>query len=192
MTYLNPQKLPALLILICGLSVAIYAQGNSAPKDPATDTPKKTETTVQPCPEQAELRKVSSEVQRLKRRVAELEKDRLATTLQEQLEKEQQRGEQLQLHLLEISEKEEPLQARLDQITQQLRPENIDRALAGYGSVRPEEAREELRKRLGNERLRVLAQLELHRQDRMRTQASLATTDAAIQRLKQKLLEALR
>ncbi len=192
MRHLNPERLLTLAIFICSIGVSVSAQGNSAPKDPTTEPTKKSETPVQPCPEQAELRKVSSEVQRLKRRVAELEKDRLATTLQEQLEKEQQRGEQLQLHLLEISEKEEPLQARLDQITQQLRPENIDRALAGYGSVKPEEAREELRRRLGNERLRVLAQLELHRQDRIRTQASLATTDAAIQRLKQKLSEALR
>jgi hypothetical protein len=147
---------------------------------------------VQACPEKAELRRVTGEVQRLNRRVAELEKDRLATTIQEQLEKEQQRGEQLQLHLIEISEKEEPLQARLDQITLQLRPENIDRQLAGFGSLRPEEAREELRKRLNNERVRIQVQLDLHRQDRMRTQSSLATTDAAIQRLKQKLLEALR
>lgn len=192
MRHLNPRRLLVLSMFICSISASVLAQGNAAPKDPASEPPKKSEPPTQPCPEQAELRKVSAEVQRLKRRVAELEKDRLATTIQEQLEKEQQRGEQLQLHLLEISEKEEPLQARLDQITAQLRPENIDRALAGYGSVRPEEAREELRKRLGNERLRVLAQLELHRQDRIRTQASLATTDAAIQRLKQKLLEALR
>ena len=185
------RNLLAFGFMIFGLGAHTFAQ-NSAPRDPAPDTPKKIETPVQPCPEQAELRKVSAEVQRLKRRVAELEKDRLATTIQEQLEKEQQRGEQLQLHLIEIAEKEEPLQARLDQITQQLRPENIDRALAGYGALKPEDAREEFRKRLYNERIRVQAQLELHRQDKMRTQASIATTDAAIQRLKQKLLEALR
>ena len=192
MTYPNPLRLLTLTIFLCGLSATAFAQGNAAPKDPATEPPKKTEAPVQPCPEQAELRKVSGEIQRLKRRVAELEKDRLATTLQEQLEKEQQRGEQLQLHLIDIGEKEEPLQAKLDQISQQLRPENIDRALAGYGSLRPEEAREEFRKRLNNERLRVQTQLDLFRQDRMRTQGSLATTDAAILRLKQKLLEALR
>jgi len=64
--------------------------------------------------------------------------------------------------------------------------------LAGVGSVHPEDTREDYRKRLTAEKFRLQAQLELLRQDRIRTQSSLATTDAAIQRLKQKLAEALR
>jgi len=150
---------------------------------------------AQDCPEAEQLRKnvqqLTAQVQRLKTRVAELEQDRLATTIQEQLEKEEQRGEGLQLHLIEIAEKEAPLQSRVDQINQQLRPEALERILAGVGSVHPEDTREEVRKRLTAEKLRLQYQLELFRQDRVRTQASLATTDAAIQRLKQKLTEAL-
>ena len=57
--------------------------------------------------------------------------------------------------------------------------------MAGVGSVHPEDAREEVRKRLANEKVRIQSQLDLFRQDRVRTQASLATTDAAILRLKQ-------
>ena len=148
------------------------------------------------CPEAEQLRKnvqqLTAEVQRLKRKVTELEKDRLASTIQEQLEKEEQRGEGLQLHLIEIVEKELPLQTRLDQVNSQLRPENLDKALLGVGSVHPEYAREDLRKQLAAERQRLMYQLELFRQDRIRTQASLATTDAAILRLKMKLTEALR
>ncbi|HEV8370627.1 MAG TPA: hypothetical protein VGQ39_21945 [Pyrinomonadaceae bacterium] len=165
-------------------------------KDPLHESAKKTVNTPPPCPESEQLRKnvqqLGGEVQRLKRRVAELEKDRLATTIQEQLEKEEQRGETLQLHLLEIAEKEAPLQARMDQINQQLRPEAIERTMAGVGSVHPEDAREEVRKRLASEKVRLQSQLDLLRQDRVRTQAMLVTTDAAIQRLKQKLAEALR
>ena len=148
------------------------------------------------CPEADQLRKnvqqLTTEVQRLRSRVAQLEKDRLATTIQEQLEKEEQRGESLQLHLLEIADKEAPLQARLDQVNQQLRPEALEQLMAGVGSVHPEDTREEVRKRLVNEKARIQAQLDLFRQDRVRTQASLATTDAAILRLKQKLADALR
>jgi hypothetical protein len=147
------------------------------------------------CPEADSLRKnvqqLKGEVQRLNTKVARLEKDRLATSLQEQLEHEQEIGERLQLHLIEISEKEAPLLARMDQIIQLLRPEAMERVLAGVGSVHPEDVRDETRKTLTSERFRIQSQLELFRQDRMRTQASLATTDAAIQRLKQKLLEAL-
>jgi hypothetical protein len=155
-----------------------------------------TEKPAADCPESEPLRKnvqqLKGEVQLLKRRVADLEKDRLATTIQDQLEKEQQRGEALQLHLQGIAEKEDPLQARLDQINQQLRPESIERIMAGVGSLHPEDAREEVKKRLQTERIRIQSQLDLLRQDRIRTQSSLATTDAAILRLKQKLLEALR
>jgi chromosome segregation ATPase len=171
--------------------------GQQASKNSPPSASEQTQTgSTQNCPEADQLRKnvqqLNGEIQRLKRRVAELEKDRLATTIQEQLEKEEQRGEALQLHLFEISEKEAPLQARIEQINQQLRPETLERTMAGVGSVHPEDARDEVRRRLTNEKQRLQAQLDLLRQDRVRTQASLATTDAAIQRLKQKLAEALR
>ena len=138
------------------------------------------------------LQRLNQEMSRLRKRLAELEKDRQINTIQDMLTKEEQRGESLQLHLIEITEKEVPLQARMDQLTQQLRPERIESAMSGVGSVHPEEAREELRRRLVNERYRIQSQLEQLRQDRIRTQASLATADAAIQRLKIKLTEALK
>lgn len=166
-------------------------------QQPIADVDKKaTDSTTSPCPDNEVLRKSVQDlnvvVRGLRRRVAELEKDRLATTLQEQLEREEQRGETLQLHLYEISEKEQPLLARMEQINMQLRPEAMERTLAGVGSVHPEDVRDEVRKKLMSERVRIQMQLELLRQDRARTQASLATTDAAIARLKQKLAEALR
>jgi chromosome segregation ATPase len=184
------------LAFLAGFAI-LQVVGQQASKNPPPSASEQTQTgSTQNCPEADQLRKnvqqLNGEIQRLKRRVAELEKDRLATTIQEQLEKEEQRGEALQLHLFEISEKEAPLQARIEQINQQLRPETLERTMAGVGSVHPEDARDEVRRRLTNEKQRLQAQLDLLRQDRVRTQASLATTDAAIQRLKQKLAEALR
>lgn len=184
-----------LFILLVVLAIA-NGQATQPQASVQETNPKKSNDSVPVCPENEQLRKnvqkLTGEVQRLKKRVAELEKDRLAATLQEQLEKEEQRGEALQLHLIEIAEKEEPLNSRMDQINQLLRPETMDRSLAGIGSVHPEDLRDDVKKRLISERARLQMQLELLRQDRMRTQASLATTDAAIQRIKQKLLEALR
>ena len=180
-----------ILLLAFGLNVVAQQTTKNSPSNQQAAN-----ANTQDCPEAEQLRKnvqqLTAEVQRLKTRVADLEKDRLATTIQEQLEKEEQRGEALQLHLLEIAEKEAPLQSRMDQINQQLRPEALERTLAGVGSVHPEDTREEVRKRLTGEKLRLQYQLELFRQDRLRTQASLATTDVAIQRLKQRLAEALR
>jgi hypothetical protein len=130
------------------------------------------------------LQRLNQEMPRLRRRLAELEKDRQVNTIQDLLTKEEQRGEGLQLHLIEIAEKEEPLQARMDQLNQNMKPERIENIMSGVGSVHPEEAREELRRRIITERSRVQMQLELLRQDKMRTLASLRTTDEAIQRLK--------
>lgn len=199
----SPPRFLRLMILVASLAGVLliscprtFAQRMA--KD-ATEPAARKSTVDSPasdCPEAAVLRKnvaqLSAEVQRLTRKVTDLEKELLPFSLQEQLENEEQRGERLQLHLIEIGEKESPLLARMDQINQQVRPETIERAMAGVGSVHPEDAREEVRKRLANEKIRIQSQLDLLRQDRIRTQASLATTDAAILRLKQKLAEALR
>jgi len=191
-----------LLILpatLAAVTLAIVGQQPTTPNasNASTQTTtKKSGTPSANCPGIDDLRKnvaqLSGENQRLKKRVADLERERLVTTIQDQLEKEEQRGEALQRHLFEISEKEGPLSTRMDQIAQQLSPEAIDRSLAGVGSLHPEDAREDIRRRLTNEKTRTQTQLDLLKQDQRRTQASLATTDAAIQRLKQKLLETQR
>lgn len=193
MATLRSYVLCMLVQLALSLSLAINASKQQPTQTPAE---KPAPDSASTCPDAEPLRKniskLSAEVQRLKKRVADLEKERLATSIQEQLEKEEKRGEALQLHLLEIAQKEDPVQTRLDQINQQLKPEVIERTMAGVGSVHPEELRNEVLSRLNGERNRLLAQLELLRQDRTRTRSSLATTDAAIQRLRSKLAEALR
>jgi hypothetical protein len=178
------------------LAAVVAVSSSLAVAQPATTTATRPPDDPKACPESEQLKKnvqqLTAEVQRLKTKVIALEKERTANSIQEQLEREEQRGEQLQLRLIQIAEKEAPLLSQLDQLNQQLRPENIERALVGIGSVHPEDMKEDLRRRLQGERQRVLYQLELFRQDRARTQASLATTDAAIARLKMKLAEALR
>jgi hypothetical protein len=134
---------------------------------------------------------LTAEVEPLRKKVAELDKYRQVDYLRDLLVKEEQRAEALQAQLLDISEKEEPLQTRIDQLDEQLRPENIDQALAGVGSMRPEEAKEALRRRLSNEKRRQQTQLDLLHQNRTRLQASLAGADASIQRLRLRLSEAM-
>lgn len=180
----------------CSNQMSVYGFSVN-PQEPAKKTvPASAEQASKDCPEAEELQKnvqqLTFEVRRLNKRVADLEKDRLIDTLHEQLTREEKRGEQLQLHLINIAEKDAVFQIRMDQINQQLQPEKIESALAGVGSVHPEETREELRRRLINEKLRLQSQIDLQRQDRIRTLSSLATTDAAIRRLRQKLAEAER
>jgi hypothetical protein len=83
------------------------------------------------------------------------------------------RVDQLKSQLLELQGKEEELKARAAQLEEALKPENIERSLAGVGSTRPEELRETRRRQLTRERDGVLAQLRILETSRTRLEASL-------------------
>src|SRR6266576_2967000 len=72
-----------------------------------------------------------------------------------------QGAEDLRAKLLEVKDKESELQSRTRQLDEDLKPENIERSLAGIGSTKPEELREMRRRELSIERDRVQAQLKL-------------------------------
>lgn len=159
-------------------------------QEPPTEPQKPSVAPAADAHQLAELRKtikqLNEEVDRLRIKVAELEKDRAAETAHDRLTKEEQRAEALQAQLLGIAEKETPLQARLDQLTEQLRPENIAN-LPVAGSLHPDEVREATRRSLSNEKHRVQSQLDLLHQSRARLQTSLATADTALLRLRSRL-----
>lgn len=67
----------------------------------------------------------------------------------------------LRAQLLDVQAKESELQARAQQLDEDLKPGNIERSLAGIGSTKPEELREMRRRQLTIERERVQAQLRL-------------------------------
>jgi hypothetical protein len=136
------------------------------------------------------IRRLTAEVEKLANRVSDLEKERLFDVTRVLLVGEEQRAEALQTRLRENLERQFALQARMEQVDNQLRPENIERLFVGVGMVRPEEARDTVRRRLGLEKQGLLAQLELVRQERNRFQSALATADMVIQRLRLRLSEA--
>lgn len=146
--------------------------------------------TVELEPLRKSVRKLTSDVEVLRKRVTDLEKDRLFDVTRVLLLREEQRAEALQAKIRETMEKQTVLQTRLEQLDQQMRPENIERMFTGMGSVRPDADREMARRRIVTERVGVMAQIDLIRQERARFQASLATADIAIQRLRLRLSEA--
>jgi hypothetical protein len=83
----------------------------------------------------------------------------------------------IKLQLLEVQAKQDELKARADQLEEALKPENIERSLAGVGSTRPEELREARRKQLSIERDGVLAQLRILETSRTRLESSLAQAE---------------
>jgi uncharacterized protein YlxW (UPF0749 family) len=86
-------------------------------------------------------------------------------------------ADNLRAHLLDLQGKEEPLRARLAELDESIKPENIERSLAGVGSTRPEELRESRRRQLTIARDGVQAQLQTLETERQRLEAALANAE---------------
>jgi chromosome segregation ATPase len=138
------------------------------------------------------VRQLGAEVSRLKAENAKLEKYRQVDYLRELLLKEEQRVETLQKELADIGARETSLQNRLDEIEAQLRPDQIEQARAGVGSMRPEEDREAMKQRLTNEKRRIQTQLDQFQQNRVRIQTSISSAEASTITLRQRLKDAVR
>ena len=156
------------------------APAQAAPKNDDIDQLRKT------------VRQLGAEVSRLKAENAKLEKYRQVDYLREQLLKEEHRVETLQKELGDIGARETSLQNRLDEIELQLRPDQIEQARAGVGSMRPEEDREAMKQRLTNEKRRIQTQLDQLQQNRVRIQSSISSAEASIITLRQRLKDAVR
>ena len=89
-----------------------------------------------------------------------------------------ERADNLRLQLLEVQTKEAALQERVRQLEEDLKPENIERSLAGIGSTRPEELREHRRRQLQIERDSQFTQLEHLAKTRASLESALAIAEA--------------
>jgi chromosome segregation ATPase len=90
--------------------------------------------------------------------------------------------ETLRSQLSDAQKRDEQLQARLKQIEEDMKPENIEKAFALNGSTRPEELREQRRRQLEGERTNVRAQLDQLAQSRARLETAIATAEATAYR----------
>lgn len=86
--------------------------------------------------------------------------------------------EKLKAQLLEVQGKEDVLRSRLEQLDESIKPENIERSLAGIGSTKPEQLREYRRRQLAIERDGVLAQLKTLETSRQRLESAIANAEA--------------
>ncbi len=85
----------------------------------------------------------------------------------------------LKQQLLDLESKETQLRMRLEELDEQLKPGSIERELAGFGSVHPEELREQRRKLLTIERNGLQKQLDLLEEERARIEEAIAAAGAA-------------
>jgi DNA repair exonuclease SbcCD ATPase subunit len=90
----------------------------------------------------------------------------------------QEKAASLRSQLSEVEAKQAELQTRLQQLEENLKSENIERSLAGVGSTRPEDLREQRRRQLEIERNGVKAQLDILARSHSRLETAIAQADA--------------
>jgi phage shock protein A len=105
----------------------------------------------------------------------------------ERLTRAEQRAEQLRGQLMDIQTKIADFESKLEQIDWALRPENIEASTAGYGSTRPEAARDARKKQLEGEKSRVTVQLKLAETSKSRLEVAVANADSEVDLLRAKL-----
>ncbi|HVG30361.1 MAG TPA: hypothetical protein VM864_11715 [Pyrinomonadaceae bacterium] len=172
---------------------------SSAEDQPQEDARQPSRRTTPPRPADArdaesrrEVDQLSTQLKQLNKKVDQMEQQRRTDLIQERLTRAEQRVEALQAQMSEVMEKEANLQARVDQIDEQMRPENLERQLATVGTFRPDEARESMRRQLDNEKKRVRAQLDVQAARRQQLESSLVTAQQLAERLRADLDSAMR
>jgi chromosome segregation ATPase len=130
---------------------------------------------------------LSNQVNRLNDKLTQMNEDDRYQLEMERLTRAEQRAEQLRSQLIDVQGKIADFESKLEQIDYALRPENIESSTAGYGSTRPEQARDARKKQLENERARVQAQLRLVESSKTRLETAVANADAEVDLLRAKL-----
>jgi uncharacterized protein YlxW (UPF0749 family) len=90
----------------------------------------------------------------------------------------QEKAASLRAQLSEVETKQAELQTRLQDLDERMKSENIEQALAGVGSTKPEDLREQRRRQLEIERNGVQKQLDLLTTSRTRLETAVAQADA--------------
>lgn len=172
-------------------SPAENANSNSADSSSASPdaTPSDTQPARPPADEdpQKTIRTLSNQVDRLTDKISQMEESQKSLVDLERLSRAEARSSALHAELRDVQAKQADLEAKAEDIDYALKPENIERSTAGYGTTRPEELREQRRKQLENERQRVRKQLDLLVASETRLEQAIATSDAEVERLRKKL-----
>jgi chromosome segregation ATPase len=130
---------------------------------------------------------LSNQVNKLNDKLTQMNEDDRYQLDMERLTRAEQRAEQLRSQLIDIQSKIADFEAKLELIDYALKPENLENSMAGYGSTRPEAARDARKKQLEGERARVCAQLKLAETSKSRLEVASANADAEVDHLRAKL-----
>jgi hypothetical protein len=155
---------------------------------PATkSTSRKKPATTEKAEMQDTINSLSNQVERLNDKLTQMQDNDKTLLDMERLTRAEQRAENLRSQLIDVEGRLADFQSKLEQIEYALKPENIERVTQGYGTTRPEEARDARRKQLEGEKNRTLAQIRILETSKQRLEASLVTADAEVDRLRRKM-----
>ena len=87
-------------------------------------------------------------------------------------------ADELRVQLIEVQTNEESLRIKALHLEEELKPENIERALAGIGSTKPEELREQRRRQLTLERDGVRARIKVLELSKSRLEMAILAAEA--------------
>jgi hypothetical protein len=166
------------------------AQADEATQSTETKS-KKGKSTAKPAAGDEDIQQtingLSNQVNRLNDKLSQMQETDQALMDMERLTRAEQRAEALRSQQVEVESKLADLQSRLEETEFYLKPENIERGMATYGSTRPEEAREARRRKLESDRNRILAQIKILETSRVRLESAVATADAECDLLRRRL-----
>jgi len=191
------KSLATLICLVTVLSISAFAQ-NAGRESTATQepTPNSSEgvaneiallrRSVQSL--NASLRDIGEKLLSPDAKNSEDDKHKRILTNLDLLAKAEQRAEMLRKQLIEMMEKETALKSRVVQLEEDMRPENVDRAMSGIGGTRTAEMRDTRRRVLENERKgleSIVSQISL---SRIRLQEDVRDADAIVTKLRDRIL----
>lgn len=187
----NPPIAPPTETATGDVKIISTAEGTQAdpaqsPEPAATASPAKKEG-ASPEDMQKTINSLSNQVEKLNNKLGDMQEDDRYHLDMERLSRAEQRSEQLRAQLLDTETKMADVESKLEQIEYALKPENIERATQGYGSVRPEEARETRRRQLETERGRLRAQFKILESSKARLETASSSADQEVDLLRQKL-----
>ena len=165
------------------------ADPTQSPEPGATASPAKKPQTAGTSNEEMKktINDLSNQVERLNNKLGDMTEDDRYHLDMERLTRAEQRAEQLRSQLLDTESKMADIEVKLEQIEYAIKPENIERATQGYGSVRPEEARETRRRQLENERTRLRSQFKILETSKSRLELASTSADNEVDMLRAKL-----
>lgn len=102
------------------------------------------------------------------------------------LSRAEQRTESLRKQLYEVIEKENTVQAKVEQLSFDMRPEMIERNVAFAGSLRPEDLRDARRKSLESEKANLESLLTQLQSNRAKLEQSLERADFLVEKIRLK------